>query len=409
MALPLALDEMEPGLGLAAVLANLEREDLSGYDRVVVLKAHQRMASHFQARVYGDMAAIAEVMAGIDPDPALVFEGAAAEIRAALCLTRRAADSELDLALDLQHRLPQVMGALAAGLIDRPRARVLVIDTSHLEEETAREVVDQVIDRAPRLTTGQLRALIRRLCIQADPEEAAKRYEDAVDGRRISVDPTVEGTSNFYGYNLPLDRMARAMERINHLAEQLRGGDETRTIDQLRADVFLDLLEGHGYAKSGRKGIVDIHIDLTTLTRLANDPGELAGYGPVIADIARQVAENSQRAEWRFTVTDPDSGQVIDNGVTRRRPTAEQSRHVQTRNQNCIFPGCRMPAVDCDLDHRIPWAQGGPTTTEHLVPACRHDHGIRHRHNWTHQPLPNGDHQWTSRLGHTYTTSGRSP
>ena len=405
--LPLALDEMEPGLDLAAVLGNLEVEDLSGHNRVVVLRAHQRMASHYQAQVYEAMAAIAGVMAGFDPDPAMVFEGAAAEIRAALCLTRRAADSELELAIDLKERLPQVWEALAAGLIDRPRVRVIVTGTSHLEEETAREVVDQVIDRAARLTTGQLRALLRRLCIQADPDEAAQRYDDAIEGRRIYTEATVEGTSTFYGLNLAPDRVAAAMERINHLAQQLRGGDETRPIDQIRADVFLDLLEGHSTAR-GRKGVVDIHVDLTTLTRLAEDPGELAGYGPVIADIARQVAEQQhERAEWRFTVT--ENGQVVHNGITRRRPNVEQSRHVQARNQTCIFPGCRMPAVDCDLDHRIPWSQGGPTTTEQLVPACRHDHGIRHRHGWTHCQLPNGDHQWTSRLGHTYTTSGLPP
>ena len=68
-----------------------------------------------------------------------------------------------------------------------------------------------------------------------------------------------------------------------------------------------------------------------------------------------------------------------------------------------------MPATDCDLDHRHPYAQGGHTTNTNLGPLCRHHHGIRHRHNWTYHPLPNGDHQWTTKLGHTYTTSGRSP
>jgi 5-methylcytosine-specific restriction endonuclease McrA len=68
-----------------------------------------------------------------------------------------------------------------------------------------------------------------------------------------------------------------------------------------------------------------------------------------------------------------------------------------------------MPATDCDLDHRIPWAEGGQTSVEQLVPLCRHDHQIRHRFGWKHQPLANGDHQWISRLGHQYTTSGLPP
>ena len=76
------------------------------------------------------------------------------------------------------------------------------------------------------------------------------------------------------------------------------------------------------------------------------------GYGPVIADIARQVAENQPGAEWRWSLTHPDSGMVLDNGTTRRRPSTGQRRHVEARRPNCVFPGCRRPALDCDLDHR---------------------------------------------------------
>jgi hypothetical protein len=155
--------------------------------------------------------------------------------------------------------------------------------------------------------------------------------------------------------------------------------------------------------------VVDIQVNLETLTRLSDDPGELAGFGPVIADIARQVTEQQQNAEWRFTVTDADTGQTIHNGITRRRPTSGMRRHVEARNRTCIFPGCRMPAIGCDLDHRIPWAQGGPTSTDNFAPLCRHDHIIKDRLGWKHRALPNGDHQWTSRLGHTYTTSGQPP
>jgi hypothetical protein len=189
----------------------------------------------------------------------------------------------------------------------------------------------------------------------------------------------------------------------------LKTADETRTLDQIRADVFLDLLDGKHHARDRRRGTVDIQVDLTTLARLSEDPGELAGYGPVIADIARQVAENQPGAEWRWTLTHPDTGLVIDNGTTRRRPTTAQRRHVEARHRTCVFPGCRMPAINCDLDHRQPWAHGGPTNTGNLAPLCRHHHNIRHHGLWTHQALPNGDHLWTSRLGHTYTTSGLPP
>ena len=69
-----------------------------------------------------------------------------------------------------------------------------------------------------------------------------------------------------------------------------------------------------------------------------------------------------------------------------------------------------MPVSACDLDHRVPWSRGGPTTPRSLAPGCRHDHiVVRHRIEWTYRRLPNGDHQRTGPLGHTYTTSGTPP
>jgi len=230
-----------------------------------------------------------------------------------------------------------------------------------------------------------------------------------VDGRRIVCLPTESGTANLFGLDLAPDRAAAVTRRISALAQGLKTAGESRSIDQLRADVFLDLLEANAGTASAGRGVVDIQVDLVTLARLADCPGELAGFGPVIADIARQVTEQQRSAEWRFTVTDPDSSAPVHNGTTRRRPTASQRRHVQARHPTCVFPGCRMPAVGCDLDHRVAWSDGGPTTVANLDPLCRHDHGIKHRLGWTHRRLPNGDHQWTTKLGHTYTTSGKPP
>jgi hypothetical protein len=302
-----------------------------------------------------------------------------------------------------------VWEALMVGLIDLRRARTLVSGTCHLPVGTARGVIDKIIVRASRLTTGQIAAVLRRLCVETDPEEAVSRYRGAVEERRVVIEPTVDGTANLLGLDLPPERVEAILGRIGLLARSLKTGAESRTIDQLRADVFLDLLEGTHHNSTSGRGVVDIQVDLETLTRLSEAPGELAGYGPVIADIARQVAERQQGSEWRWTLTHPETGLPLDNGTTRRRPTAAQRRQVQTRNRTCVFPGCRMPATACDLDHRIPVSEGGPTRVDHLVPACRHDHRIRHQAGWKHQPLPGGDHLWTSRLGHKYTTSGQPP
>ncbi len=120
--IPSGLDEMEPGPELAGVLASIDVTTVSGYDRIVVLKAHQRMASHYQAQLYADMAAIVEAVQDVEEcvDPLWAPEMAAAEIRTALRWTRRAADDELLTALDLggcpRFRRPWRRGRLMGGV-----------------------------------------------------------------------------------------------------------------------------------------------------------------------------------------------------------------------------------------------------------------------------------------------------
>jgi len=179
----------------------------------------------------------------------------------------------------------------------------------------------------------------------------------------------------------------------------------------LRADVYLDLLAGRPVdGADTARAVVDIRVDLDTLAALTDHPGELAGYGPVISDVARRAAEDQTDGEWRYTITDPETGMPVASGVTRRRPTTTQRRMVETRDPVCVFPGCRMPADRCDLDHIVPWSEGGDTTTSQLAPLCRHDHDtIRHRAGWKYRRLEDGRYQWTSRTGHTYTTSGTPP
>src|SRR5665811_126722 len=383
--IPEGLDAMEPGPVLAGFLASLDVTTVSDYDRILVLRAHQRMASHYASRVYYDMVAVTNAMPEMTDRPDFAAEFAAAEIRAALHLTRRAADAELAFALELSDRLPRLADLLASGEIDVRRAKAIERGTTHLAPDVARTIVDRLVDLAPGLTTGQLAARIRRMCLDADPGDAAERYTRAVTDRRVVMEPTESGTANLLGLDLPPHRVVGLTRRINAIARSLRGGGETRTMDQLRADVFLDLLTGK-VREAPAGGVVDIRVDLDTLAALTDHPGELAGYGPVISDIARQAAEDQPDAEWRYTITDTQTGQMIRTGTTRRRPTAAQRRAVETRNPTCVFPGCRMPAVDCDLNHRIPWSKGGPTAVTHLDPLCRHDHIIPV--SYTHLTLP---------------------
>ena len=161
-------------------------------------------------------------------------------------------------------------------------------------------------------------------------------------------------------------------------------------MDQLRADLLLELLLGKEQGLGKERGSVDLRVDLETLAGLSEAPGELMGLGPVISDLARQVAEEQRHCQWTFTVTDPETGMPIHTGITRRRPRRDLRRKVEARQPTCVFPGCRMPSGRCDLDHRKMYSEGGPTCESNLVPLCRRHHRCRHRLGWRHQPLPPG-------------------
>jgi len=407
--LPARFDLIPPGPLLSMALAQIDRSKLNGHELVRTMVAQERQVSHHQAGSMVDAVEISHSAPGNAESPAERIEEAAEfasdEIRAALTLTRRAAESRLSDASELVERLPRIWEMLDRGLIDWPRARVIINGVEHLPESEAQAIVDQIAGRAPKLTTGQLRAWIRKLCIQTDPEESEKRYEYAVEERRLWIEPTVDGTGNLHLLGISIEHATAIGRRVNgHMISLNKDGDN-RTHDQIRADISVDMLLGSDPTLGGR-GMVDIRVDLTTLAGLDEKAAEIPGMGPVVADVARKVAFAQQKAEWRVTVTDNNGGLILAE-TTRRRPTATQIRQIHAAHPTCVFPGCRIPAKDCDLDHNIPWAQGGPTTKTNINPKCRHDHILKD-HGWTHR-YNNRRHIWTSPMGHTYITNGQSP
>jgi Domain of unknown function (DUF222)/HNH endonuclease len=408
--LPEGLAEMPPGPELGVVLGGIDRSSLSGDDVVTLMQVVARQVAYYQAELYAAMAVVAHCSS--DPMSTerveAIDEFAAEEIGAALCFTRRAADMHLGLALDLVDRLPAVGEALRQGRIDLARARVICEGTCHLEEAEARRVADVVLEQAPRLTTGQLGARIRRLAMSVQPEMAVRRYEAAVEERRVMCLPNADGTADLVACNLPAEQAAACMRALNTAAHEAKRAGDPRSIDQLRTDILLDRLEVDR-STTGRRGVVDLDIDLTTLAGLDANPAEIPGFGPIVADVARKVAASQHHTEWRVTVTDPDCGTVVWNGVTRRRPTVTQRRYLEARHRCCVFPGCRMPAMNSDIDHTRDFAKGGATDVSNLGPLCRHHHRLKHQGEWRLEQLEPGRFRWTSRLGHVYTVRPGPP
>ena len=86
------------------------------------------------------------------------------------------------------------------------------------------------------------------------------------------------------------------------------------------------------------------------------------------------------------------------------RPPPRIREHVTARDHTCRGPRCGQPAWRADLDHTIPYDQGGLTCPCDLGAVCRRHHRLKQHPGWTlTQPRP-GIFSWTTPAGRTYTT-----
>jgi hypothetical protein len=61
--------------------------------------------------------------------------------------------------------------------------------------------------------------------------------------------------------------------------------------------------------------------------------------------------------------------------------------------------------VDCELDHTIPYSQGGSTHASNLKCYCKFHHLVKTFYGWCEQQLPDGTLILTAPDGHTYVTT----
>ncbi len=78
-------------------------------------------------------------------------------------------------------------------------------------------------------------------------------------------------------------------------------------------------------------------------------------------------------SSWRRVVQGVD-GITLDISAKQRFYTGLARLGVVISHDTCFWPGCDVASTQCEIDHRRPWAQGGPTTQHNGAPAC-------HKHN----------------------------
>ncbi len=364
------LDAAPGGVELALFAADAAGTDdrypgASDDELVGAICAWDRAEAHMAARKH---AAIAEfirrrpaegcTLEGPARMPAAWDEFTPDELSLALAESKGAAAGLLDLAWDLEVKLPGTRAAFRDGTLRAGKARIIADAARTLDPGQARAAEALVLGRAGRLTPGGLRAAIARAVMQVAPEAARKRREEAAKDARVERWAEDSGNAALVGRELPPAEVLAADQRVTWWAKELRKAGLDGTMDELRARAYLDLLldkdsrprpaagndpdrpgdggsgppgpdgaDGRtpagdsraGGVPAGFVGRVNLTIPLTTVLDLTDRPGEIPGIGPIDPALARDLARSAARnprTTWCVTVTDQD-GHAIGHGCAR--------------------------------------------------------------------------------------------
>jgi hypothetical protein len=400
-----ATSAVSPGPDAAAWLAGFDPGAASSAARVEALAVTQRHAAWLASVEAGLLASFqddAERAARSDPDDK---EWISEEVGAVLRLRGDYAKNRMLTAASLIRRLLATVALLSAGSI------------TGLDDDACARVETRVLLRAPDQSSTQFRQSLRRAVLANAPRTVEQAHEIEARTRRVVIEPGPDGMGWLMLY-LPVPDLMTVKTAAWRLAQTRKneaahddgagGGGDLLPIDAYRADALVELAQRY-LTQCDPTGTINrqtpaVHVvvSLTTLTGESDEPGDIIGYGPIPAALARQIAADPG-GTWQRLVTDP-IGHLIDYGKTRYRPPQHLADHIRSRDRTCTFPTCNRAAQPCELDHVIPWSQGGTTSADNLIPLCSRHHHLKHDANWNINHNPDtGQTKWTSPTGRTYT------
>ncbi|OBI18903.1 hypothetical protein A5712_20675 [Mycobacterium sp. E2327] len=342
------------------------------------------------------------------------MEAVAAEVGAALRISQGRAASRLHYARALRERLPDVGEVFKAGDIDFRLFQTIVYRTDLIEDPSVLASVDAQlaanVARWPSMSRGRLAGQVDRIVARADVDAVRRRKEQQVD-REVWIDDRLQiGISEIRGTLFTPD--AHALDkRLDALAATVCPHDP-RTREQRRADALGALASGAdrlgcrcgradcaaGKRPAAGPVVINVIAEQATLDGRGTAPGsEVGADGLITPELLQELAKSAKLVPLVHPGDAPP-----EDGYTPSKALAD---FVRCRDLTCRWPGCDAPAIGCDLDHTIPYAQGGPTHAANLKCYCRTHHLIKTFFGWTEQQLPDGTLILTSPSGHTYVTT----
>lgn len=341
------------------------------------------------------------------------MEAVSAEVAAALRISQGLAASRLRYARAMRERLPKLAAVFKAGDVDYRTFQTIVYRTDLLTDDEVLARVDAQlavnVPHWPSMTQGRLAAQVDKIVVRVDAD-AMRRRKERQSGREIWIADVGDGTSEIHGSLLTPD--ARALEkRLNALSATVCEHDP-RDREQRRADALGALAVaadrlccrcGRSDCAAGKRPAaspVVIHVIAEQASIDGTGPvpaSQLGADGLIAPELVAELAKSATLVPLVHPAdAAPEPGYV---------PSAALQDFVRCRDLTCRWPGCDRPAVECDLDHTIPYADGGPTHASNLKCYCRTHHLVKTFWGWRDEQLSDGTVILTSPAGQTHVTT----
>ena len=416
------------GIDVLVELVKIDPMRLDSSGRIDFLAALEKQSGWLHSLMQVAIVAVAGVEPSEDQGKySNVDDPQREEIASTLNLAPITAQSRIDIARTLTQHLPATCIALANGEISSNQASVIARESAELlrkgiDPADLKYLEATAISYSEFHTPAQLTNKVRSMIAKLEPQEFESAVEQAHRGRRVTLTVQPHGMSQILALLpaveaqtiwLAINKLARIGNRDDKNSERelVETADaETLSIDQRRADALAAIAERYLATSEtenqahGRPVTLNLTLDLPTFLGLKENPGILEGFGEIPASAARILASD---AKWKRFITDPLTGNLLDFGRSTYEPPQALVDFITARDRRCRFPGCRQPSQLCDIDHAIPWEDGGETSTDNLGLLCRRHHRRKTHGGWSLTSFPDGSCEWRSPLGKIFKVSAR--
>jgi hypothetical protein len=324
----------------------------------------------------------------------------------------------LGLARVVRTELPHTWAAWRAGRVTEWRATVVARETACLSLEH-RLAIDELLaadhDAFEAMSERQVISQAQTEAARLDAAAVTARRRKAESERRVSIRPAPD-TMVWLTALLPVAAGVAGFAALTRNAESAVAQGDPRTKGQVMADELVRRALGSQSSDgddettcSGRSTrSVDLNLVMSheALLGTSDDEARLAGFGPIPAELAREIVANALgRGEevWlRRLYASPTTGELVAMDSRARLFPAGLARLIKLRDQFCRSPWCDAPIRH--VDHVIRHEADGPTSATNGQGLCEACNYAKEAPRWRARPGPGGTVTTTTPTGHSTTT-----